>query len=120
MNLYKNFFTAGVLTTSTFLSGCSQRVYDSLEGVVKEEFGDAIRTDLIPNRNSHLLSYGLIIDTEKGKSVVTITQPILSTKSILALSTAINVGDTVRVTYNTISNDLIGRAFVDSIELVKK
>ncbi len=116
---------AGALIASIGLSGCEQQ---TLEGTVKEEFGTAQRivesnviSENVYVNGSPILTYGLVLETNKGEYVIDVKD--YSTKPICALAKAIEPGDRIKIVYNRqtyIRNDRIGTTNSDTIELIEK
>jgi len=86
----------------------------SIEGIVKEEFGNSSAQSNNPN-------YGLVLNTFNGNYTLQIYNGY--NKPMLALERAIEAGDRIKINpdCNTyFGNDKIGRTSSDTIEIVEK
>lgn len=125
MKLYQKILANSSLIASIGLSGCGRQ---TLEGTVKEEFGEAQR--VVESRGAFsgnesvkigYLTYGLIITNEQGEYTIQVISHF--TKPIVALARAIEPGDRVRINYDSstsIGSDKIGKTDSDTIEVIEK
>lgn len=122
----RNILRMGALVVALGLSGCVE--IKNLEGTVKEEFGT---TPTIVESNGALFgnesvkfgdpNYGLVLETEKGDYTIYVSD--YKTKRVIALAKAIELGDRIRITYDSstiIYKDGIGRTDSDTIEIIGK
>lgn len=128
MNTYQRIIAIGALIGNFLASGCGKQQVPSLEGTVKEEFGNVTRVEtssgaLFGNESVKIgdPEYGIVLESNGRRYVITVRDS--SDKPILSLAKAIEPGDRVRIElrplYTNIGEDGIGSTYGSQLIVLK-
>lgn len=115
MKLYQTILATGALIAAVGLSGFEKVPQKTLEGTVKEEFGNESLQLEKPE-------YGLVIESQGRTYYIKVKDWYL--KPVSALAKAIEPGDKVKITYDIqstkIGKDGIGTTPSTSVSIIEK